>query len=287
MTIGELLKEYRIEQQKSQSNFAGQAVSQSFYSKVEKNLSQISAQDLFNLLQQNDISVQDFWGKLEQTNNNYHGQVMEIDNLMIKAYYQNNLAEMKKIKILVNQSQLPSKEKEEKKLLVVGFVEIMKNSKKVDKQLRSKIKEKIFNIPNFNQNKLMLYCDFMRFYDLDDNELISKNILRQYINTADINIQELLLAIIGNLLIFSIEKNRLAETDYFLKMAGQISTRPELLFYKADLYFLANLISFKKSKDKSAIENCRMIIKLFVSVGLKEYSKELSKFLDKQLGTEI
>lgn len=36
MTIGELLKEYRLSQNKKQKEFIGQIISPSYYSKVEK-----------------------------------------------------------------------------------------------------------------------------------------------------------------------------------------------------------------------------------------------------------
>ncbi|KJY62699.1 ABC-type multidrug transporter, partial [Lactobacillus helsingborgensis] len=39
MTIGELLKKYRIEHEKTQKEWVGNIVSPSFYAKVEKNLS--------------------------------------------------------------------------------------------------------------------------------------------------------------------------------------------------------------------------------------------------------
>lgn len=60
MMIGSLLKEYRLKQNKSQRKFIGSIVTQSYYSKVEKNISQITADNLIGLLQYNNISVQEF-----------------------------------------------------------------------------------------------------------------------------------------------------------------------------------------------------------------------------------
>ena len=51
MMIGSLLKEYRLKQNKSQRKFIGSIVTQSYYSKVEKNISQITADNLIGLLQ--------------------------------------------------------------------------------------------------------------------------------------------------------------------------------------------------------------------------------------------
>lgn len=46
MTVGELLKEYRVKQNKNQKEFSAGIVSQSYYSKVEKNIHRITADDL-------------------------------------------------------------------------------------------------------------------------------------------------------------------------------------------------------------------------------------------------
>lgn len=60
MKIGELLKEYRLKQGKSQRAFIGTIVTQSYYSKVEKNNTQLTIKNLVDLLHYNEISVQKF-----------------------------------------------------------------------------------------------------------------------------------------------------------------------------------------------------------------------------------
>ena len=53
MTIGELLKDYRIKQGKNQREFIAGIVSQSYYSKVEKEIHRITADDLLEILNHN------------------------------------------------------------------------------------------------------------------------------------------------------------------------------------------------------------------------------------------
>lgn len=55
MTIGQLLKQYRIESLKTQKEWAGNVISQSYYSKVEKDQSRITADDLIALLHFNNV----------------------------------------------------------------------------------------------------------------------------------------------------------------------------------------------------------------------------------------
>ncbi|MEB3365226.1 hypothetical protein SDC49_21895 [Lactobacillus sp. R2/2] len=50
----------------------------------------------------------------------------------------------------------------------------------LDEKERSKLKEKIFNISNFDENKLDLYCNLMPFYDI-------KNITNSLTTTEDVS----------------------------------------------------------------------------------------------------
>ena len=78
MTIRELLKDYRISQKKTQKQWAKDVISPSFYAKVEKNLSRISAEDLIELLHSNQIPVIDFFSKLNQKDKSINQQELEI-----------------------------------------------------------------------------------------------------------------------------------------------------------------------------------------------------------------
>lgn len=72
MEIGELLKEYRLKQGKSQSAFIGTIVTQSYYSKVEKNKTQLSVNNLIDLLHYNEISVQNFFSQFDKKTMTYN-----------------------------------------------------------------------------------------------------------------------------------------------------------------------------------------------------------------------
>ena len=159
-----------------------------------------------------------------------------------------------------------------------GFLALM-NPKLNSEKLTSTIKNKIFDIPSYTQDKLMLYCDFMRFYSLSDNEIITRNILKQYQSTNDSNIQELILAIVCNILIFSIENDKFENVSYFLNKIQNIKTTPQLLFYKIDIEFFKNIIEIKNSNDAGKINKCKNFIKTLQDAGMEEYSNELRIFI--------
>lgn len=282
MNIGNLLKKYRISQGKSQNQFVETILTQSYYAKVERNVSQITAQNLIKLLEKNKIDISNFFKQLASTHDDTKHELKIFSKLMTEAYYSNNLTQMHQIKSLIESSALSEKEKENQLLIISGFIELMDNEKaKVDYGLQDKLKNKIFDIPDFNQNKLMLYCDFMSFYDLESNRIITQTILKQYENTTDVSIQEFLLAIITNLLILSIKENDLGDTEIFINYADQIKTVPKLFFYKLALSFFENIINYKLTQKDMYQIKAKNIIEAVKSAGMNKYGVELAQYMKK------
>ena len=81
MTIGDLLKQYRINQNKTLQEFAGNIIDRSYYGKVERNVHQISAENLINLLRYNQIDATEFIETLDQ---NYQSQIQIQREIMEK-----------------------------------------------------------------------------------------------------------------------------------------------------------------------------------------------------------
>ena len=113
MTIGELLKEYRISQGKNQKKFIndGMIVSQSYYSKVEKNANKITVDNLVDLLHYNNIPIWEFFSRLNSNDDLRHQQIKDFNNMMIEAYYENNIDKVRGLKPLVKESNLSNKDK--------------------------------------------------------------------------------------------------------------------------------------------------------------------------------
>ncbi|WEV63204.1 Rgg/GadR/MutR family transcriptional regulator (plasmid) [Lactobacillus sp. ESL0731] len=214
LTIGELLKDYRIEQRKTQREWAGAVISPSFYAKVEKNLSRISAEDLVDLLYANKVSLIDFFSKLNREAQSIHNQEKEIDRLLNEAYYKNSKIELEQIKKVVSESNLLNKEDE--LLLIDVYIAVLDNNfDSLDEKTRNKVKNKIFNIANFDEDNINLYCNFMTFFDIDSNLMISKRIIQQFKGNDRIDIQKTIFGIIINIVILCIENKKYMETTHF------------------------------------------------------------------------
>ena len=78
MTIGELLKKYRLNMGLTLSEMAADIVSTSYYSKVEKNQHRISAEDLFEILRAHSISLGNFLNQLTQDKDNFKKYTQKI-----------------------------------------------------------------------------------------------------------------------------------------------------------------------------------------------------------------
>ncbi|WP_308557370.1 helix-turn-helix domain-containing protein [uncultured Lactobacillus sp.] len=284
MTIGDLLKEYRISQGKNQKKFtdSGVIMSQSYYSKVEKSAHRITADSLIELLHYNNIPLWEFFSRLNSSDDLRHQQIKDFNTIMSEAYYENNIDKVKSLKPLVKESSLLKKEKQEQLLLIDAWVEIMKDpTEKPNLELRDKIKEKIFSIPNFNESKVTLFCNFMYFYDLESNKIIAKKIIDQYINTTNIRMQISLLAIIVNILAFSLNDNKKIDTAYFIKNGDKIKTKPELVFYKAAFEFFKNIIHYHQTNNKKLYDKSNQIKEFLISIGMLQYGKILEDLLIK------
>lgn len=282
MTIGELLKEYRITQGKNQKEFtdSGMIVSQSYYSKVEKNIHRITADSLIELLHYNNIPLDEFWGRINQNDKIQHQQVQDFNNMLVDAYYDSDVNKIKQIKELVIQSNLPDKDKKEELLWVDAWLEVLKGPKDTpNTELREKVKDKIFNLPNFNKSNVALFCNFMQFYDLDSNKIIGRRIVEQYINSKDIKMQIALIAIIVNIIVFSLKEKRENEVSFFIENAEKIKTRPELVFYKIALYFFENIVNYHLTKNEKYYQRSVAAKDLLINIDMTQYGKVLEKLL--------
>lgn len=136
-------------------------------------------------------------------------------------------------------------------------------------------------MPSINLNKLTLFCNFMEFYDLDSNFFITKQAINKFIDTKEVDIQEVLLSIIGNLLYLSIKEGNYNYTDYLLQNSKKISIKPRLFLEKELIAFYQNLIDYHFNKKQVYIENCKDITHSIKLAGMDEYSHALNGVITK------
>lgn len=278
MTIGELLKDYRIQQRKTQRQWVNDVVSPSFYAKVEKNLSSISADNLIELLHANKISLTDFFDKLNHQAKTVHDENLEIDRMVNEAYYQNSVHDLQQIRNFVAESDFPNKE--DKLDIIDIFIAIInKNLSSIDRGIIDRLKERTFDVSHFNSDSLRLYCNLMSFYNLDSNLLISKRVIRQFIGSSSIDIQKLVLSIIINMMILCIRNKKFEETAFYVSSEQQIKTKPDIFFYKTIAPAFENIIKYHYDQNSKYLDEVQTITKCVKIAGMPSYSKELEELM--------
>lgn len=278
VTIGNLLKKFRLNKEKTQREWIGNIISPSYYSKVEKDIHRISAEDLVSLLNYNSVSLIEFFSELNSSKQSKYNQERELMTVITDAYYRNSKKELLKLKELVDKSDLPNKGTD---LLYLDAYIANVNNEDLNDIEKKALKDQIFSRPNFDKSKLVLYCNFMMFYDLESNMLITRRIIKQFQGSNDVKTLAMVLSIIGNLLIQCIEENEYEGTDFLIIAADQIDTKPELFFYKNVILLLKNMIKYHYKTEAKYLDICRRAIDNFSLLGMPEYGKELERFFKK------
>ncbi|BDR61257.1 helix-turn-helix domain-containing protein [Lactobacillus xylocopicola] len=278
MKTNELLKHYRLLANKTQKEWAGTAISPSFYSKIEKGLNRIAADDLINLLDYNGISVAEFFENINLEKSLQYNHEYELKRLINEAYYESSLSKLEHIKTLLEQGRLPNKDN--LLTLVKGYIALVNNNiDDLDEKTKSAIRNRIFNISDFDQQTLATYCNFMRLYDLDSNFLIARKAIKKFSASNSLDVQIRVLGIITNLLFLCIENKRYAETKSLFVMAKSFPNRPELFFHKNLLLLLKNFVKYHTTGNSIYIDECQKSVKIVIFLGMPEYGKELERFL--------
>lgn len=281
MTIGDLLREYRVKQNKKQKEFAGEILSPSYYSKVEKGKHKITAEDLISLLIYNQISVKHFFGRLDE--NYEENQLLEeqLNCLLAQAYFQNDKSKLEEIRRAINDSCLSSKAKTDQLMYADIFLALANNTLQNNKKLQDKVREKLFSMDEFDEAKIMFYGNSMRFYSPSDNKIISQSLIRKYRDTNNIIIQKYLVSICVNMLIILIENNDLKDTKLYFDVLEKNIDNPNFLFYKSVYLFLINFIKYKNSGEEKYLSKCDKMIEAFKTFEMNAYANELANFLKK------
>ena len=166
--------------------------------------------------------------------------------------------------------------------MIDGWIENLKDDdEKPDIKIRKALKDKIFSLDNLDDEKVSLFCNFMSFYNLENNFMIAKNIISKFITNNETENQANLLAIIANLLCLSIEEKNYSYVDYLVSSAEKLPLKPQLFLPKEMICFYKFLIKYQTSKDKVNLSKCSSIIENIKLVGMTDYGNAIEDFLNK------
>ena len=91
--------------------------------------------------------------------------------------------------------------------------------------------------------------------------------------------QEVLLAIIDNLLYLSIKENNYNYVDYLISNAEKLPIKPQFYFYQSVISFYKHLANYHFNSNQDDVNACQSIIKSMELTGMQSYGTELEEFL--------
>ena len=283
MTIGALLRQYRLEAGKTQRAWIGDVISPSFYSKVEKDLTRISAADLIELLRQNHVKIATFFKQLDYQAESEDNLKKKIVAQMTDAYYNFDIKRLKEIKQAIAGSGLASKN--ELMLSVNSILAIIDgNKEKLSAAEIQQLKNKFFNEENFDWKTIKIFLNCMVFYDFASDMIITNKIFQQFKDSANDDIQFIVLGILINMISMCLEKDKYQEAKQLVEKSHEIHTQPLTCFNKMTLLFLENIINYHFDPKQVYLDNCAMQIEEFSLIGMTEYSKQLQKIVQEKTG---
>ena len=279
MTIGSLLRQYRQEAGKTQRAWIGDIVSPSFYSKIEKNTTRISAQDLIEILRYNHIDLASFFSKLDYRSKSEDELKKNVISKSIDAYYEFDIDQLSAIKNAIAKSAVHNKEDLILKLNILIYT-ANSSPEKLSLSEKQQLKAKFYNEDNLDQESLKNFCNYMYFFDFTSNLTITKKFLKKFGRSNDEKIQFLVLGILINMIGISIKHQSYKNARQLIKISKKIPTKPSTCFSKMVLFLLENLINYHYEPLQVYLDNCKMQVKQLSLIGMKKFSQQCQKLID-------
>lgn len=292
MSIGKALKEIRIHKGISQKEAAGGIVSPSFYAKVEKDQSHISADLLFAIIDNLNVDLDEF----RFIENGYQEPLSK--QLLSRCVRYYTEIDIKKLRELKNEvDQLHEKEPrgflERLSIILYCLIEGLLHEEgktKYDANIVQPVKDYLFAVETWGWYEITLFRTCAMIFDIDTVLLLANQALKNLRHYSGFDAFESdVLLTIGNIVISCLRYDYIDEADYYLHLAKRQQKNPTLLFERNALYFLEGISDIKKGNTVSGIEKSQRSIQIFYDLGLENYSQKYQEYLDQVIeeGTKI
>lgn len=240
MTIGEQLKKTRMLLGLTQMKMCEGVVTESFYSRVERGLSEINATDLLKILNKHHVSFYDFFEAFDGV----QPADQIIHQRIISAFNNHDVSDLKKLdkskKIVSHKIKLEIK-------LIIAILTGSLN--KISADLKVEMKHNILQIGNWNEKSLWELAIAMPLYDFDEIKLLTNSAFTsaQQINVTD----EYLMALSNvaiNYLNISYHKNSLNECKKTIDFIFNLPINSTIAMSKIVASYYQALIDNDKAK---------------------------------------
>lgn len=255
MEIGAALKVTRKKLNLSQSEMAGNILTKSYYSKIERGIHEINAQDLIDILNLHGIRIQDFCEEFNFEKNTFGKSNFDhLHRLVGNAYYQKDTDGLLKVIDAIDKfpnsqnNRLARGLRVEAKLLYQG---LKYGPEKIDEETIREVKQLMFNSDNWDELSLTLLSVSLSFFKNDELSAIIKAIVtRNKPDKLTSRNREIVSSILINYLAYSYNRKitKGAALSLTFSWLSELDSSPKNCLTKIYANYFQMLLSGNKEK---------------------------------------
>jgi len=258
MKINDTLKHIRINKGLSQKEFSLNILSPSYYSKVEAGISNISAINLLDLLENSNITFSEF---IHIYNDFHSEEQVDIFIIIKESIYANNIS-----RLMCLYSKINNRVDKITLLLLDCSIKYIKNENIHDSETNY-IKNYLLNIPTWGYFEINIFTIATNFLPPSDSVLISIQVIKNFDNYSQHNqYNQDIIMMLSNLSKVCLLNDLLKEGYYYLSVAKKINTH---MYIYGDLIlkFLEGVHEIKVSKISSGKKKITTVLSIFEKLG--------------------
>lgn len=256
MIIGEQLKKTRNMLELTQLQMSAGIITESFYSKVERDKSKIDIVDLVKILNYHKVSLYDFFETFEKENFSQK----TIDFKIYSAFESRDMEELENIEKKVSHNSTAF-------LQIKLMIAILQNEiDELPQVLRQEMQHNILQIGDWNKKSLWELSIMIKLYEFDEVSILLDSIFEEY-TEIDISDNEVLIplaSIFVDYLVNCYRLNYLNKCQKVLKYIDKLPADPRIALAKV-------LGKYYQAKSNGDSNKANIIQTLLIKSGYKVY----------------
>lgn len=261
--MGNLFKKIRLSKKLSLKDVAGDYLSVSFLSKFERGESEISLSRFFSLLENLDVSIEEFYGLVSKENPTNTEELLEH---VSKAFYQNNILALRKYL----STEIDKYNETNKKtflynsIMIESFLVSLTGNKIDEKKIRQ-ISDYLFDIDQWGKRELIIFGNSMAAIPTETLNILTKEVVYKttLFGNNDSN-KRIRISILVNAISEFLDRNDLEHSKIYLDLLSEMDI-PEIFLYekleynivKGTYWIKIGKVEIGKKKIEMALESLK------------------------------
>ncbi|MCZ2259988.1 helix-turn-helix domain-containing protein [Sporosarcina sp. G11-34] len=282
MVMGAAFKIIRKNKGLSQKEVAADIISTSFYSKLENENSNISADLFFQVLDNLDIALEEF----EYIYNDYsHTSKKKIDDECKQIYYAGDITKLEEKKNEVEEIYKSTGDDFYNRLAILLYCLIQTyNSEKYDPEIINPIQSYLFSVETWGHYEIRLFTTCIKAFEVDTVLLLSNQLLNNLKPYSTYNFHERdIITVLINIIITCLDNNRLEEADYYIAVAKKRLTSEKIMFERNLINYLFGISLIHHLKSDEGYLIAMTSIDIFNSLNMNGMATQYEQYLEETI----